>query len=112
MKKELETWVKLGCISRKARSNARNIIDCRWVLKWKLDADTQDAASQAKAEKRWVIRARLCLRGFKDIDAKDIAKYAGTANRTTQRLLVSEAAVRRWPLGTTDISKAFLQGVT
>ena len=27
-------------------------------------------------------------------------------------MLASEAVIRRWPVGTTDISKAFLQGVT
>ena len=31
--KELRTWAKLGCVSRKGRSAARNIIDARWALK-------------------------------------------------------------------------------
>ena len=112
MKKELETWIQLKCISRKARHGARNIIDCRWVHKNKVDIDTQDASSTEKAQKRLIIRARLCLRGFKDVDANGIDKYAGTAARSTQRVLVSEAVLRKWDLVTTDISKAFLQGVT
>ena len=112
IKKELETWLKYNCISRKARQSSRNIIDCRWVHKWKLDADTQDAASMAEAVKKWVIRARLCLRGFKDIQASQLESYAGTALRFSQRLVVSEAVLRGWDIGTTDISKAFLQGVT
>ena len=113
MKKELETWIKMGCISRKSRKEARNIIDCRWVLKWKEDAQTKDASDvSAETIKKWIIRARLCLRGFKDIDAKDLDSYAGTAHRYAQRMLVSEAVLRKWDLGTTDISKAFLQGVT
>ena len=112
MKKELKTWVDLGCIARKPRAEARNIIDCRWVLKWKLDAETQAADSEGKAVKKWVIRARLCLRGFKDIDSKTLESYAGTAQRWSQRVLVSEAVIRQWDIGTTDISKAFLQGVT
>ena len=35
-----------------------------------------------------------------------------TATRLSQRLLVSETVVRGWILGSTDILKAFLQGVT
>ena len=112
MKKELKTWIDLGCIQRKLRSNARNVIDCRWVCKWKLDAETQAADSTGEAKKKWVIRARLCLRGFKDIDSASIDSYAGTAQRWSQRLVVSEAVLRKWDIGTTDISKAFLQGVT
>ena len=61
---------------------------------------------------RRIIRARLTLRGFKDRDASDLERYAGTSQRYSQRLLVSEAVCRQWPLLSTDISKAFLQGVT
>ena len=97
MKKELSTWVQMGCISRRPRLGARNVIDCRWVLKWKLDAEVKDATdTSASSVKRWVIRARLCLRGFKDLDAKSLDSYAGTAARYTQRVLVSEAVIRRW----------------
>ena len=32
---ELKTWNKLKCFSRKRRDHARNIIDTRWVLKFK-----------------------------------------------------------------------------
>ena len=33
IKQELETWVKFGCISRKKRKLARNLIDVKWVLR-------------------------------------------------------------------------------
>ena len=59
-----------------------------------------------------MIRARLCLRGFKDQQAQGLANYAGTSQRYSQRIVCSEAVLRQWPLATTDISKAFLQGVT
>ena len=39
MLQELKTWKKFNCFSRKARRDAKNIIDCRWVLKWKWDYD-------------------------------------------------------------------------
>ena len=31
MDKELRTWVKLECVSRKPKADARNVIDARWV---------------------------------------------------------------------------------
>ena len=29
---ELKTWLKYGCFTRRKRSEARNIVDCKWVL--------------------------------------------------------------------------------
>ena len=117
MLSELKTWAKLKCFSRRKRAGAKNIIDCRWVIKWKYEQATTsvDAASSsttAKTEKRRVIRSRLTVRGFKDRDAHNLDSYAGTSQRYSQRLVCSEAAHRGWPICTTDISKAFLQGVT
>ena len=41
-----------------------------------------------------------------------VAKYAGASSRHSQRVVCSEAVLRKWDMATTDISKAFLQGVT
>ena len=113
MVSELQTWAKFQCFSRKLRKDARNIIDCRWVLKWKWEiAATSVADSTTKQESRRVIRARLTVRGFKDLEKHLVEKYAGTSQRFSQRILVSEAVIRKWDIATTDISKAFLQGVT
>ena len=101
---ELKLWVDNGCISRKQRRLARNIIDCRWVLKWKW------VMVDGKSVR--VIRARLTVRGFKDVDAQGLSAYAGTASRWAQRLIVSEAVARGWVLASADVRKAFLQGVT
>jgi len=102
---ELKTWLKYECFRRRLRKTARNIVDCKWVIKWKIEL-LPDGTT------RRIIRARLTIRGFKDIDAADLTRYAGTSQRYSQRLLVSEAANRKWPIVSTDISKAFLQGVT
>ena len=59
-----------------------------------------------------VIRARLTVRGFKDHDRNTIDTYAGTSTRYAQKLICSEAVRQGWDIATTDISKAFLQGVT
>ena len=95
MQTELNTWVKLRCISRKLRKNARNIIDTRWVLRWKWEIPTSDATTQS-GNKQAVktIRARLTIRGFKDVDKNDIDRYAGTSSKMSQKLIVSEAAAR------------------
>ena len=46
---ELITWAKLKCFSRKNRANARNIIDTRWVLKFKHKQETTDAENSGAA---------------------------------------------------------------
>jgi len=114
MLQELRTWSKFTCFSRKLRRDARNIIDCRWVLKWKWEHDVTDATSGQSSTKasRRVIRARLTVRGFKDMEKHTVDRYAGTSQRYSQRIIASEAVLRGWDIATTDISKAFLQGVT
>ena len=102
---ELRTWLKYKCFQRRKRKFARNIMDCRWVINWKQE-------QLPNGQSRRIIRARLTLRGFKDRDAENLERYAGTSQRYSQRLLASEAANQCWPILSTDISKAFLQGVT
>ena len=82
--KELQTWAGYKCFSIKARKLARNIIDSRFVLKWKYE--TIDGVQ------RRIIRARLCVRGFKDRDKDVLDTYAGTSKRYSQRIVVSTAA--------------------
>ena len=59
-----------------------------------------------------IIRMRMTLRGFKDKEAEGLVTYAGTSSRPSQRLIVSEAVIRGWPLATIDVRKAFLKGLT
>ncbi|MFM7989941.1 MAG: hypothetical protein ACKPKO_62570, partial [Candidatus Fonsibacter sp.] len=84
IKQELETWVKYGCISRKSRKLARNIIDVKWVIKWKVEQtarSVQESQQSGPAVTQRVIRARLTIRGFKDVDARMLDNYAGTSQR-------------------------------
>ena len=82
---------------------------------------SKDAASAKSSIKKrdnhqlsgcWTIRSRLTVRGFKDNQKGEIARYAGTSTRGGQKTLVSEAVRNRWPICTLDISVAFLKGVT
>jgi hypothetical protein len=111
---ELKTWAKLGCFSRKKRKDARNVIDARWVIKYKWDEKVQSVGQTGNSSDtaQRTIRSRLTIRGFKDMDKWNIDKYAGTCSRYAQKILVSECARRGWHLCAADVSKAFLQGVT
>ena len=97
---ELLTWNSFRCFKRIPKGETKCVIDCKWVLKWKVK----------NGERK--IRARLCLRGFKETGADGESNYSATATRLSQRILVSEAALRGWVLASTDVPKAFLQGVS
>ena len=114
MLSELKTWARLKCFSRRNRAMAKSIVDRRWVIKWKHEVaalSVADASKQSGAStvSKRVIRCRLTVRGLKDRDVQNLDSHAGTSQRYSQRLVCSEAAHRRWPICTTDISKAFLQ---
>ena len=97
---ELKTWQGFDCFQRRQRSEAPCVIDVKWVHKWKL------------VKGKRCIRARLCLRGFKESGADYQSNYSATASRFSQRLLVSECVLREWSLASSDVPKAFLQGVS
>lgn len=78
-----------------------NILSATWVLTFKIDTTTG----------KWIVKARLCLRGFQDLQGKDVLKYSPTASRVGQRLLISTSVLRAWELISIDISAAFLQGL-
>ena len=123
MLKELATWQKYNCFARRPRRGARNVIDCRWVLKWKVTDDggpdpsgrsaSRPAGSAGDGGKPTrEIRARLTVRGFKDMDAASLESYAGTSTKWSQRLVASFAVQRQWRIVSADVAKAFLQGIS
>ncbi|CAK0801133.1 unnamed protein product, partial [Prorocentrum cordatum] len=100
MKDELERWAELKAFQRIPKDQATNIIDSRWVLKWKeIDGKKQ-------------VRARLTVRGFKDMQSPELSTFAGTTTRWGQRLVNQVTAQRKWRLFSADISQAFLRGLT
>ena len=62
---ELSRWNDMGAWRRFSRKQAGNILDSRWVLKWKLN------------EGRKIIQARLTARGYKDRQGDTIATFSG-----------------------------------
>ena len=100
MRDELQRWVSLQAMERYPRRLAKNVIDSRWVIKWK------------QVDGVWVIKARLTVRGYKDIQATDLRTFAGTTTRWGQRVVNSVAAQKGWTIFTADVSQAFLRGLT
>ena len=103
---ELTTWLNNKCFEKCLRKNAQNLMTSRYVAKWK-------SVYQKDGTWKWVIRMRLVLRGFMDLEAQSLDTFAGTARRQSQRLLASEAACQpEWIIASLDIDKAFLKGFT
>ena len=50
---ELKRWLNLGAFERVSKKHASNVIDARWVFKWK------------QVDDKWRIQARLVVRGFR-----------------------------------------------
>jgi hypothetical protein len=103
---ELKKWITNKCFKKCLLKHAQNVMTSRYVAKWKWIRDTSD---------KWqrVIRMRLCLRGFMDLEAFSLDTFSGTAKRTSQRILASEAACHPdWIIASLDIDLAFLKGFT
>ena len=104
---ELKIWHKYGNFERVPLKGARNILDSRFVIKWKVKLNKTTNKNYR------IIRMRMVMRGFKDWDADTLETYAGTASRLSQRLLASEVACHPgWEMISVDVEKAFLQGMT
>jgi len=97
---ELQRWHTLGAFRPMQKSEARNLLDCRWVIRWKLVGDKKQ------------VRARLTVRGFKDLQASRLETYSGTASRFGQRWINIQAAQHKMDLWSADVSQAFLQGLS
>ena len=50
-------WDSLGAFARMLKRDATDVIDARWVLKWK------------RVDDKWRTQARLVVRGFKYLQA-------------------------------------------
>ena len=106
--KELKIWFDNRCFEKALLKDAHNIMTSRYVVKWKWVKDPENPKDMTK-----IIRMRLVLRGFMDSEAYSIETFAGTARRTSQRLLASEAACHPdWIIASLDVDKAFLKGYT
>ena len=58
-----------------------NVLDAVWVRRWKRQGDGS-----------WIVKSRLCGRGFLDSQRHAIQRHSSTASRLSQRLAASLAA--------------------
>ena len=98
IRKEIASFAEHKTFVRALRKDCTNVCTSRWVLRWK-EIDGVRA-----------VKARLTIRGFQDL--AEVPSYASTASRWAQRLIVSTAVQKGWKLWVTDISTAFLQGMS
>ena len=98
--KELKAWVKLEAMGPIWRSQGRNVMTGRWVLRWKLIDGCK------------IIKARLVIRGFMDRQQGGLDTASFTARRTSQRLILSVAVQYGWRLFSWGIGNAFLRGLS
>eukprot|EP00971_Amphidinium_carterae_P336866 6473433-Amphidinium_carterae.1 len=97
---EISKLFKLSCFRRLSRSKCTNLVDSKWVYRWK-PGDTGR-----------VIKSRITLRGFKDLD-RSVNTWAATAARNTQKTINSLAMTQSsFVVESWDISSAFAQGMT
>ena len=97
---ELTRWHQMGAWKRMPRNKARNILDSRWVLKWKLKNAIK------------LIQARLTARGYKDRQSLNMETFSATTSRWGQKFLLVIIMQMGWELVSMDVSQAFLRGVT
>ena len=67
---ELKKWTSLGALKIRKRLGSPNVMDSRWVIRFKRTPDGS-----------LTIKARLCIRGFKDGQIELLDTFAGTASR-------------------------------
>ena len=97
--KELGKLFDLQCFARMPRSQAKNVLDCKWVYKWKL------------IDGKKAIKSRITLRGFRE-NHMSFETFAGTASRHAQRLVNAMVVTHaNFVLEAWDISSAFAQGL-
>ena len=98
---EITAFVGFDCFQcthiNQAESN--NIVDGTWVRKWK------------KVGNSWIIKSRLCGRGFLDHQRFDIQRHSSTASRLSQRMILSIGQQLGFEFESLDVSNAFLQGL-
>ena len=98
MIKELQRWSKHKAWRRRSLKGSENLLQSRWVLKWKEMKHVRG------------IKARLVVQGF--LDKQSVSNYSGTTSRWGQRLIIILSVQINWSLLSLDVSEAFLRGIT
>ena len=98
MIKELQRWSKHKAWRRRSLKGSENLLQFRWVLKWKEMKNVRG------------IKARLVVQGF--LDKQSVSNYSGTTSRWGQRLIIILSVQMNGSLLSLDVSEACLRGIT
>ena len=102
---ELSNFVKHNVFrARPFDESMTNIIDMTWVRRWKRSAGPSGTTT-------WMVKSRLCGRGFLDRQKSEVQKHSSTASRLSHRILCSIGVQMGYTFELYDISCAFLQGL-
>jgi transposase InsO family protein len=98
---EIESLLKNHTWELVPRQQWMKVLPCKWVLKIKTD-------SQGMPER---YKGRLVVGGHRQVHGVDFEEtFASVSKGTTQRALLSKAAINQWTVRQLDISTAFLHG--
>ena len=98
MQEEIEKFKRFGAF-KKVIDEGQYSIKTRWVFT-EADDDT----------KGYLLKARLCMRGDRELDAGNIRSDSPTAHKDSLKLALSIAANENFQIISADIKSAFLQG--
>ena len=100
MIKEYNGLKSTGTFELVPRSDARNVVKCKWVYKVKRSPEGTP-----------FFKSRLVAKGFSQKEGIDyFATWAPTARHTTARVFLHLAASRDMEIDAMDVDQAFLQG--
>ena len=84
---ELLRWIDNTAVQRQSKKDAWNLLTSRYVFTWKLQTDGTR-----------IMKCRLTVHGFKDMERGSLDKFSGTASSWGQRAVVATAVQSEWPI--------------
>ena len=106
-RQESRSFIDNKCFAARRTNEigSNNIIDSTWIRRWKKTYDSKNQIT-------WVIKSRMCGRGFSDSQKNSVMRHSSTASRLSQRIVGPLMATEEeMVMETWDISTAFLQGL-
>ena len=107
-KLESRSFIDHKCFRATHTNNATNgnVIDGTWVRRWKKMYDENNKVY-------YIIKSRMCGRGFLDSQKHNVMRHSSTASRLSQRIISSLYATEQdMVMEVWDISTAFLRGLS
>ena len=103
-RKELSAFVKHQVLKKRLKHTCfhSDVQDAIWLRRWKWDV----------ASLKWMIKSRMCIRGFLDPQKGTLPTRATIATRQSQKLVLSLSALLNFEVESLDVGNVFLDGYT